>query len=272
VRVNNKVLAGQLLKMVVARHEGDGWQVFTELANGISEREPRRADVVAMGLWPSRGMEVHGYEIKVARQDVRKELSDPRKQDAIGRYCDFWWLVISDASIIEGLIVPAPWGVLMPEKRALRLMKRARKQRARPLDRRFVAAMLRSASRDRILRARHEQVIAELYDKINELSARPQDTNGATQKLLEVQRLHEAITSFETASGVSITSAWQGKRIGEAVKIVMELLSGTEAQHLRPEHIRREADRYERYASDVRLHADALEAALRTLQKQESQE
>ena len=50
----------------------------------------RYADAVIMGLWPSRGLELHGVEIKVSRSDWRREAADPMKAEAIAAYCDRW--------------------------------------------------------------------------------------------------------------------------------------------------------------------------------------
>jgi hypothetical protein len=52
-----------------------------------------------MSLWPSRGIELHGIEIKVSRNDWLKELGDPAKADEIARFCDRWWVAAGDESI-----------------------------------------------------------------------------------------------------------------------------------------------------------------------------
>ena len=45
-------------------------------------------DAVIMSLWPSRGLELHGVEIKVSRADWKREAADPAKAEAIAAYCD----------------------------------------------------------------------------------------------------------------------------------------------------------------------------------------
>lgn len=249
--------AADLLRMVVARHEGEGWQVFTELSSGISARDPRRADAVAMGLWPSQGMEVHGYEIKVSRGDARKELQQPKKSEAIGRYCDYWWLVVGDEAIVDGLLVPPTWGVLAPRNRVLRIVRKAPKRRADPLDRRFVAAMMRSANVDRVLKARHEEIVAGLQQRINELVSRPGNA--------EAEQMRQAIAEFQEASGVDISARWHGhKALGEAVRIVLDLMRDVDPRGLRhrSQYLHREADQYERHAADARERAQSLEDIL----------
>jgi len=39
----------------------------------------RTADYVAMDLWPSKGLALHGHEIKVSRSDWLRELKEPEK-------------------------------------------------------------------------------------------------------------------------------------------------------------------------------------------------
>ncbi len=74
----------------------------------------RRADVIWQGVTASAGHQLVGHEIKVSRGDVLVELADPTKCDAWLRYCDRWWLVVAHPSLVEGLDLPAPWGVLAP--------------------------------------------------------------------------------------------------------------------------------------------------------------
>jgi hypothetical protein len=53
----------------------------------------RTADFVAMDLWPSRGLSLHGHEIKVSRADWLRELKEPAKAEEFIPYMNFWWLV-----------------------------------------------------------------------------------------------------------------------------------------------------------------------------------
>lgn len=53
----------------------------------------RTADVLALGLWPSRGNELHGFEVKVSRADWRKELAQPEKAEGWCQIVDRWWIV-----------------------------------------------------------------------------------------------------------------------------------------------------------------------------------
>lgn len=215
-----------LLRLIERRHEGPGWQVFTELANGTGARARRRADAVAMALWPSLGMEIHGYECKISRGDARRELLDVGKADAVGKFCDFWWLVVADPAIIDGLLLPVGWGVLAPRDRVLRIVRAAKKRKAVPVDRSFVASMLRSVTDGWVSRAKHQEVLAERDQAIADAVARDRlhGTDGARR---ELEDLRQKIQKFEAASGVSVSEAWNQRDIGAAVRAVVDAMELT---------------------------------------------
>lgn len=113
-------------------------------ATGFSTR--RHADAIAMGLWPSRGMEVEGIEIKVSRGDWQRELCQPDKSAPIQKFCDRWWIA-APKGLIDPAELPKTWGLLeLNGKGALRVKVRAPALDAARLDRTFVAAILRRAS------------------------------------------------------------------------------------------------------------------------------
>lgn len=74
----------------------------------------RRADVVWLGCTAATGDVLIGHEIKVTRQDLLTELADLSKSDPWQKYCDRWYLVVPDVSLIKGLDLPESWGVMLP--------------------------------------------------------------------------------------------------------------------------------------------------------------
>src|ERR1700722_2637360 len=91
--------------MLAARYPSPEWATFFEVQNGTGwehnrpGKKARRADALAFGIWPSRGYAVHGFEIKRSRSDWLRELTDVAKADAIGSFCDRWWLVVADTKV-----------------------------------------------------------------------------------------------------------------------------------------------------------------------------
>lgn len=208
--------------MIQRRHEGPGWRVFTELPNGTGLHARRRADAVAMGLWPSRGYEIHGYEIKRTRGDVRAELRDPSKMDAVGQYCDFWWLVVGSEDIIDGLLVPETWGILAPRNQALRIVRKAPKLKPKPVTRTFVAAICRSVTEGWVSRSEMDALREQHKKTVDALRAQVPATHD--DAVVELERLKSRVAEFELASGVSVLDHWRRGNVGQAVKVLAEAL------------------------------------------------
>lgn len=124
---------------------GDRYVFATHVhdASGFSYR--RTADAVAMDLWVSRGLELHGHEVKVSRSDWLTELRDPEKSAAVGRYCDRWWLVVPDLSIVRQGELPAGWGLLVAGPARVYAAVKAPKRRPEPVTRTFMGALLRAS-------------------------------------------------------------------------------------------------------------------------------
>jgi hypothetical protein len=74
----------------------------------------RRADLIWLGCTAATGNELVGHEVKVTRADLLNELADLTKSHVWQQYCDRWWLVIPDPSLIRGVGLPPSWGVMLP--------------------------------------------------------------------------------------------------------------------------------------------------------------
>lgn len=101
---------------------------LSEVRNSTGHaRTPRTADALAFSLWPSRGLELHGFEIKVSRGDWLRELKNPAKADAIATYCDRWWIVAGDDKVVVSPEeeLPKTWGLLVASDKGLKTVKAA---------------------------------------------------------------------------------------------------------------------------------------------------
>jgi hypothetical protein len=130
-------------------HYGAGWVLLEQVGDTTGYGVSRHLDAVAISLWPSRGLEVHGIEVKISRADAHRELSHPEKAEAIASRCDRFWMA-TPAGIIdaENLKRIAPsWGLLEVSGSAghsvVKTRVQAGKHEPEPLDRTFVAALLR---------------------------------------------------------------------------------------------------------------------------------
>lgn len=221
------------------RYAAPAWALLQEVRNETGyARTVRTADALAMSLWPSRGLEVHGFEVKCSRGDLRKELDDPDKAREIMQYCDRWWLVLGHKDLIQPGELPPTWGLMAAQKNRLVAITEAPKLDSKPLGVGFVASILRNVTETYVPRGELTNLVNEKY---KEWQARDRDTDETKILRTEIKALEESIRLFEEASGVNIRVRWQIVQIGEAVRYVMHRNFGMAKKQL--EHLRAQAER-----------------------------
>lgn len=109
-------------------------------------KTPRYADMLAMAMWPSLGLEIIGFEIKTSRADWLREIADDKKAVAVSQFCDRWYLVTHDASIVKRGELPVGWGIIEVKGSSVMEVVKAPKLDAAPITREFLASLLRNAS------------------------------------------------------------------------------------------------------------------------------
>lgn len=85
----------------------------------------RICDYMAIDLWGGNDVKLHGHEVKVSRSDWLTELKDPSKAESFARYCDYWWLVVSDKAIVKAGELPPGWGLMVASGETVRVAKQA---------------------------------------------------------------------------------------------------------------------------------------------------
>ncbi|WP_065089640.1 hypothetical protein [Acidihalobacter prosperus] len=203
-----------------ARFCAPEWGIFFEVADGTGANQRRWADAVSINLWPSRGLEIHGFEVKVSRSDWIRELKNPEKSEPVQRYCDRWWIVAPEGVIREGELPPT-WGQYEVQKGdALRQVAAAPKLESKPVTREFVAAMLRRASGidENEVRA---AVRAEVEkQRANDRTTIEREIKLRTQKY---ERVMDHIATIERIAGVKLTEFTDSEEIGRAIRAVQHL-------------------------------------------------
>lgn len=192
------------------------YALLPEVRNAAGFGATRSADYIALGLWPSRGLEIHGIEVKRCRNDWLRELKNPAKAEAVFKFCDRWWIVATNDSICKKEELPKTWGLLVITKRGLSVVVDAPKLDPKPMTRDFLASMMKRATDAMVSR---DSIKAELERARKD----GQDTAKRTIARLEadVKRLEDAIYKFEKASGVRIIGTYNAGEIGAAVRMVM---------------------------------------------------
>ncbi len=200
-----------------ARYAAPSYAFFEQVRDGTGSNACRAADGLAMSLWPSRGMEVEGFEIKVSRSDWQSELKNPGKAEPICRFCDRWWIVTPDADIVRPGELPPTWGLLIADAKGLRAKVDAPRLTASPLDRNFVAAVLRAAWKESPAEA--QLALAKSEGRREGIAEGEESANRQKSRAVaDAERLQQSVKDFEEASGVQI-DGYNGHRIGEAVKL-----------------------------------------------------
>lgn len=196
---------------------------FSEVRRTTGFGYSRTADAIAMNLWPSRGLDLHGFEVKASRGDWLNEMKNPAKAEQIAAFCDRWWLVVGDKNIVKEGELPAKWGLIVPRGRGLSIIKKALELKPKPIDRNFLASLLKRLSQDTVSVGSIQKRLHEQYEKGRE--ANKYSSERIREKLADLQK---DIATFEKISGVKITSHYGGglhygiENIGAAVKLVTE--------------------------------------------------
>jgi len=154
-----EAIATRLLR---ERHENSGnggggeWAFMAQVRNAAGFNATRTLDALALHLWPSRGLALHGFEIKVSRPDWLREVKDPAKAEDACRLVEFFWIVAPKGVVKKGELPPT-WGLIeihgtgtqedawrLRTKTAAPCLLDAGQKNRGPLQRGLVVSMLRS--------------------------------------------------------------------------------------------------------------------------------
>jgi len=216
---------GELKQFVAARFCAPAYGLLWEVGNSTGFGCNRHCDGLAMSLWPSRGLELIGLELKVSRGDWVKELKAPEKAEAIARFCDKWYLVVSDTDFVKPGELPAAWGLLAPRGKSLTTIKEATHLSPVPVTRNFLAAIFRQATEQGVDKAAMKAAHAVGYQEGSEY-AKQQAERSLKDTYRELNELREVLAEFRRETGITLGTGryeWNGnaKIIGKAVKLVL---------------------------------------------------
>ncbi len=211
-------------KALRERYAPPQWAFFTQVKPSTGWRGPDRyADALALDTWPSSGMELHGFEIKVSRGDWLRELKDPSKADALARYCDRWWIA-APKGLVQVEELPKTWGLYEYAGGKLRAKVRGGLIEAVPVDRGLVAMLLRRAWEEieqiRVESVPVGQVEAQVAALVKEQMSRSDD--GRLKRAHH--RLVEDVKAFEEATGLAVINGYGGHPSREVLEIAVSAL------------------------------------------------
>jgi hypothetical protein len=219
-RQQTSVSARTLLTALRQRYPAGGYALVEEVGNATGAACRRHADALVMSLWPSHGLWLAGFELKVDRRDFQRERKDPQKADAIHRHCDYFWLVVPSLEVAHFDEVPETWGVLTLHGKTLRVAREATKTpRAEEIARPFVGALLRAAQR-----GTEQAVQRELGARVSDVYAKAKaaaDGELARAKA-DLAELRARCARFQEMTGISLEHD-NLPRVGEVVKRLLSL-------------------------------------------------
>lgn len=144
-----------LIARLRVRYDGDrsGTVILFEVGDGAGFSNRGWSDAIAMQIWPSKGLEILGFEIKATRSDWLRELDRPEKNRTWQELVDGWY-VVAAKDVVKLEELPPDWGLMVPKGAdSLRIASRPktteRKKWNDPIPRDLVAAVFRAAGNER---------------------------------------------------------------------------------------------------------------------------
>lgn len=236
----------------------DAYVVLTEAPAGDPARQGRKADLVALSAWRSRGYEVDAVEVKTSMSDWRRELVAAAKADWWWRHSHRFWLATPAGLAVKvEPEVPATWGILACSPDAVRVVRQAPRHAAEPIAWPAVIGLLRCA------RNASSQVLARAEDRGREIGRQQAERafeakNGDAHLRDQLAELRSRVQAFEAASGLKVDRWDGGERLGRLVAFANQA-------HAHPDNVRdgieRAARTLERLTEDVRRLAQVVAAA-----------
>jgi hypothetical protein len=206
--------ASDIIKLLQTKYSPPDYAFLTQVRNqtGYSVKDGiRTADGLALCLYPSRGLYLNGFEIKVSRSDWATERRNPEKADAIGKFCHYWWIIAPDINTVPLHELPETWGLQVVSDGKLHVAKQAKFMNPEPITMPFLAAIFRKLSETTVpidfLKDRIEQRVAEVL-KSDEWQAR--------YRVEECEKLEKRVAEFEERSGIEIDH-WDLGEVADAV-------------------------------------------------------
>jgi len=207
----------------------------THVGSGTGANYAGAVDGLALNLWPSRGLTLTGFEVKISRSDFAREKKAPAKAERIAQYCNEWYLA-APKDVVPLAELPANWG-LIEVSPALQttIKKRAKTLAPVELTRPFVAALARRLTEqhtDQVVQeagraARHDQELQALRGQIGRLEEQLRNERRAMEILSEQVRAFEQTTDLNILGAVRLDTL---PKLGASVRLVASLLRREEVR------------------------------------------
>lgn len=239
--------ASDIINALAARYKAPEYAFLTDVRNSVGfSAKVRTADAMAMSLWPSRGLYMTGFEVKVSRADWKKELEQPEKAEEMARFCKHWFIACPD-KLIDKDEVPPGWGLIyVKEDRGLCYPRVAPEHDVVEPTWMFFASLMRDVVETWIPQSLVDQrVEAKVKVKLGQL--RLHDDYELKEAKRHLEKMRENIAAFEAESGIKIDrySDHFNREIGAAVAAFRKW------QGIPHEELRQIAERVNRLSQEI---------------------
>lgn len=194
------------------RWPAEAFALIFQVPNGTGSHKSRTADALVFGLWPSRGLDIEGVEIKVSRSDWRKEIEDPTKAATFSKHCHRWWIA-APPGVVESGELPPQWGLLELKRGVLRQTVEAPRTEPEPIPHRMWCAVMRSVQNNELAAVNAERRALEQAAEAK-----------ALQKYEDrLTSLNSAIEEFKDVTGIDVRySKYRLDELKRALEFIAE--------------------------------------------------
>lgn len=251
--------AADIVSLLCAKRWPDtAYVVLTEAPAGDPMRQGRKADLVAISAWRSRGFEIEAVEVKTSMSDWRRELAVAKKADWWWRHAHRFWLAVpADMVAKVEPEVPETWGVLACRAGSVQVAQQAPRHDPEPMAWPAMIGLLRCA------RDAGQQALARAEARGRDMGREEANRSferrsGDAHLRSQLEDLRARVAAFEAASGLKIDRWDGGERLGRLVAFANQV-------HVHPDDLRKEIERaastLDYLAGEARRLAQVAEAA-----------
>lgn len=224
---NNSISHDELKRAILNKYCAPFWCALTEVKDKTGFGWSRSADVIAFGMYASRGYEIHMFECKASRGDWLGELKDPSKAQVIAQEVDKIWIV-APKGVVQKEELPLKWGLLTVKRKGDGFTSRVTKQALQIdknggeniISRSFCAAVLYQSLKDKKKFILREDMEGELKAEYKRGFKRGESNWEHQEELRSLRGLQSQVDKFEEASGIKIDRYYGAADLGAKVKAI----------------------------------------------------
>lgn len=193
----------------------------------------RRIDFLVMHCYDSEQLKIQGYEIKISKSDLKRELEDPDKHAVFFDAIDFYWL-IAPKQVVDNIdLIPPKWGVraVWSDESGKIVSRTVRKPTclhdeqmySRKIRKTFMASFCRAISKQSLTKAKLHEQQRSLEEDIRKKVESELTNGGRVVPNWKLESLERCKRLVEDLGLNEYSGESSRKRIRKAVDIVNSL-------------------------------------------------